>query len=154
MLWLLTASLLTCSSNCFPMVGTSVHFTAQYFSFQQWASNLAITHHNSDIFKEVLKYPFLKEGQTLPAWWQFPQIQQHRKICLHKFPTTVTHITILYCTLYNIISHFSHLGNVADFTSSVAVRECLATYPQPGVGNAIPACHPGNSYCSLPAKRM
>lgn len=100
-LQLLTASLLTCSSNCFPMVGTRVHFTAYCSSFQQWASNLAITHHNSDIFKEILKHPFLTEGQTFPAWWQFPQIQRHRKICPHKCPTTVTHITIIYFTLYN-----------------------------------------------------
>lgn len=34
-LWLLTASLLTSSSDCFPVVGTGVHFTAYYFSFQQ-----------------------------------------------------------------------------------------------------------------------
>lgn len=147
-LWLLTASLLTCSSNCFPMVGTSVHFTAYYFYFQQWASNLAITHHNSDIFKEILKHPFLTEGQTLPAWWQIPQIQQHRIICPHKFPTMVTHITMLYFTLYNTLSHFSPLGNGADFTGSFAVRKCLATYAQPRVGNGIPACHPGNSYCT------
>lgn len=152
-LQLLTASLLTCSSNCFPMVGTRVHFTAYCSSFQQWASNLAITHHNSDIFKEILKHPFLTEDQTFPAWWQFPQIQRHRKICPHKFPTTVTHTTILYFTLYNTLLHFSHLGNVTDFTSSVAVRECLTTYPQPRAGNGIPACHPGNSYCNPPSQK-
>lgn len=153
LVWLLTASLLTCSSNCFPMVATSMHFTTYYVSFQQWANNLAITYHNSGIFKEILKHPFLTEGQTLPAWWQFPQIQQHRNLCPHKFPTVVTHVTILYFILYNTLSPFSHLGNVTDFTSSVAVRECLTTYPQPRVGNGIPACHPGNSYCSPPSQK-